>query len=346
MKIYVGLDLGVNKTALCCIDENGESLLRAVVPSEPGRIIAKLRTLPNPVTMIGLEACPLSEWIYGALVDEEYETYCLETRHTQRFLSSRPNKTDRTDARGIAEMMRIGHFKSVHVKSEESQILRAILMGRRQFMASMLQIENTMRGLLRIRGLKLGKVHRLKFSEKVMEMCEDAPELLPAIEPLLVARNSMRDELRKLNNLLGRKSRNDEVCKRFLQIPGVGPLTSLAFKATIDDPARFSSSKIVPAHLGLTPRIYQSGETDRSGRISKSGDKLLRYLLVEAATSMLLISKKWCALKLWGIQLAKRVGKPKAIVAVARKLAMVMHRMWVTGDDFKLGDVPVGLRTA
>lgn len=199
MKIYVGLDLGVNKTALCCIDENGDRLLRAIVPSEPGRIIAKLRTLPNPVTMIGLEACPLSEWIYGALVDEEYETYCLETRHTQRFLSSRPNMTDRTDARGIAEMMRIGHFKSVHVKSEESQIMRAILMGRKQFMTSMLQIENTLRGLLRIRGLKLGKVHRLKFSAKVMELCEDAPELLPTIEPLLEHRTILMTLDRRAN---------------------------------------------------------------------------------------------------------------------------------------------------
>ena len=137
---------------------------------------------------------------------------------------------------------------------------------------------------------------------------------------------------------LGRAARNDSVCKKFLAIPGVGPLTSLAFKATIDDPRRFASSRTVPSHLGLTPRVYQSGEIDRSGHISKSGDKLLRYLLVEAATAMLLRSKKWCSIKSWGVRLAKRVGMSKAIVAVARKIAIVMHKIWLTGDDFRFGE--------
>ncbi len=175
----------------------------------------------------------------------------------------------------------------------------------------------------------------LAFAERVIDLCRDTPDLWAAVEPLLRVRDEMRDQLRVLNNALERKSRADPVCKLFRTVPGVGPQTALAFKATIDDPARFKRSKLVAAHLGLTPRLYQSGEIDRSGHISKSGDKLLRYLLCEAATSLLLISKKWCTLKAWGIRLAKKSGMGKAIVAVARRLAIVLHRMWVTGEAFQ-----------
>lgn len=132
--------------------------------------------------------------------------------------------------------------------------------------------------------------------------------------------------------------RADPVCKLFRTIPGVGPLTALAFKAaTIDNPERFKRSKLVPAHLGLTPRVYQSGEIDRSGHVSKSGDKLMRFLLVEAATSMLLVSKKWCSLKAWAVKIARRSGTGKAIVALARRIAIVMHQMWLTGEPFQYG---------
>lgn len=128
----------------------------------------------------------------GALRDAGYPVFCLETRHTQRFLSTRPNKTDRNDAHGIATMMRVGHFKPLHVKSRASQLVRSMLVGRSQFMSAMLQIENTIRSLLRTQGLKLGRFHRYKFSERVRELCEQEPMLMPAIDPLLAARDEMR----------------------------------------------------------------------------------------------------------------------------------------------------------
>lgn len=337
MKLFIGLDLGLSKTAICAIDEDGSNVLQVTARSEPAEIIVKLSKLKGEITLVGLEACPLSEWIYGALQDAGFPVFCLETRHTQRFLSTRPNKTDRNDAHGIATMMRVGHFKPVHVKSRPSQFVRSLLIGRRQFMTTMLQIENTIRALLRTQGLKLGKVHRCQFSERVKELCAEEPMLLPAIEPLLAARDEMRTQMRKLNNALERASRADPICKLFQTIPGVGPLTALAFKATIDDPGRFKRSKLVPAHLGLTPRVYQSGEIDRSGHVSKSGDKLMRYLLVEAATSMMLVSKKWCSLKAWAMKVAKRSGTAKAIIALARRIAIVMHQMWVTGECFRFG---------
>lgn len=345
MQFFVGLDISLKKTAICVVDDAGKTVFEGQVPSNPDDLIAKIDQWREHIALIGLEACPLSEWIYGALVEHGYDVRCLETRHTQRFLSTRPNKTDRTDAHGIATMMRLGHYKPVHVKSRPSQMTRALLIGRHQFMSATLQIENTIRGLMRIQGLKIGRVHRGAFSAHVHELCQTMPAMLPAIEPLRQARDEMRTQMNVLNLSLERQARNDPTCKLFMTIPGVGPLTSLAFKATIDDPTRFKSSKLVPAHLGLTPRVYQSGEIDRSGHISKSGDKLLRYLLVEAATSMLLISKKWCSIKAWGVRLAKKNGMSKAIVAVARKLAIVMHRMWLTGEPYRFEAAASGPET-
>ena len=223
-------------------------------------------------------------------------------------------------------MLRLGHFKPVHVKSREAQLLRALLTGRRQVMDAMLRIENTIRGLLRVQGMKIGAVHRNQYSERVMILREDDPAVLVAVAPLLAARDTMRDQLKKLDLSVARQARHDPICALFMGIPGVGPITALAYKATIDNPQRFTKSKAVPAHLGLTPKVYQSGEIDRSGRISKSGDQLLRHLLTEAAASMLMRTSKWCALKHWGVTLAGKIEMGKAVVAVARKMAIICMR--------------------
>jgi transposase len=249
------------------------------------------------------------------------------------------NKTDRNDARGIAEMMRVGHYKAVHVKSKASLLVRTTLIAHKKFVDHMLAIEQT-RGVLKVYGLKVGSIHRCSFAGRVNELLADNDELRMAVEPLLEARNMMRKQKVLLDRELAKMARRDPVCKRLMTIPGIGPMVSLAFKATIDDPARFAHSKTVPAHLGLTPRVYQSGEMDYSGRISKCGDRLLRHALYEAANSHLRINKKWSTLKVWGLKLAKRVGIKKALVAVARKLANIMHRMWIDGSEFKFGAAP------
>jgi transposase len=234
-------------------------------------------------------------------------------------------------------MMRLGHFRPVHVKSKASQLLRTVLSARQKFTDHMIAIELTIRGLLKVHGLKIGAVHRCAFAARIESLLADAPELRIAIDPLLEARNMMRKQKALLDRRLSQLAHQDGVCKRLMTVSGVGPIVSLAFKATIDDPSRFRSSKMVPAHLGLTPRIYQSGELDRSGNISKCGDKLMRHALYEAANSHLRISKKWSSIRAWGIKLAKRVGGKKACVAVARKLAIVMHRMWVDETEFRFG---------
>jgi transposase len=345
MALYVGLDVSLRTTSICVVEPNGSAVWEGKAESEPALLIKALIGWRSEIALIGIEACPLSEWLYGALVDSGFQTVCIETRHAQRFLSSRPNKTDRSDARGIAEMMRLGHFRPVHVKSRASQLLRTTLIARRKFADHMVAIEATIRGLLKVHGLKIGDVHRCTFAARVETLLADAPELRLAIEPLLEARNMMRKQKILLDRRLGQVARKDEVCKRLMTIPGVGPVVSLAFKATIDDPARFKDSKAVAAHLGLTPRIYQSGEIDRSGHISKCGDRMMRHALYEAANSHLRISKKWSVVRAQGVKLAKRIGAKKACVAIARKLAVIMHRMWVDGTEFRLGQ-PAAQETA
>jgi transposase len=237
--------------------------------------------------VVGLEACPLSEWLHRYFVAAGFKAICVETRHAQRFLSTRPVKTDKNDARGIAEMMRVGHHRPVHVKSAEAQLIRTTLQARRQIVATPLQIQGSIRGLLRMHGLKVGDTHRNRFEKRVRELLKEMPLLHVAIDPMLRVLEQLVSERKALEKRLGQAARKDAVCLRLMTIPGVGPITSLAFRVTVDDPARFGSSKTVGAHVGLTPRLYHSGETDRSGQISKAGDSMLRHLLYEAASALM-----------------------------------------------------------
>ena len=211
-------------------------------------------------------------------------------------------------------MMRLGHYRAVHVKSKASQLLRTTLIARKKFVDHMLAIEDTIRGLMKVHGLKLGVGSSQYVRGGESRPCSPMRQSLrTAIEPLLEARNMMRRQKVLLDRQLAQMARKDDVCKRLMTISGVGPLVSLSFKATIDDPKRFKDSKAVAAHLGLTPRVYQSGEIDRSGNISKCGDKLMRHALYEAANSHMRISKKWSALRAWGVKLAKRIGIQESV---------------------------------
>ena len=234
-------------------------------------------------------------------------------------------------------MMRIGHYRPVHVKSVEAQLIRTTLQARRQIVATLLQIQGSIRGLLRMHGLKVGDIHRNRFDQRVHELLKQMPHLNVAVNPLLRVLEQLVTERKAMDKLLGDAARRDKVCLRLMTIPGVGPITSLAFRVTVDDPARFDSSKAVGAHIGLTPRIYQSGETDRSGRISKAGDHMLRHLLYEAASALMTRCRQPSKLRAWGVAIARRSGAKRARVAVARKLAVIMHRMWVSGSQFETG---------
>src|SRR5436305_10353609 len=244
------------------------------------------------------------------------------------------NKTDRNDARGVAQMMRVGLYRPVHVKTLRSQKLRMLLTHRKLLQSKAIAIENDLRATLRNFGLKVGVVGTVKFETRIQELVGNVPDLAMLVEPLLIVRRALREQIGILHRRLLVIVRDDDVCRRLMTVPGVGPVVALTYRATVDVPARFRNSKAVGAVFGLTCAKYQSGEIDRSGRISRCGDEMMRVMLYEAAQSMLR-SKKWSWLKAWAMQVARRCGMKKAIVALARRLAVIMHRIWVDGTEFR-----------
>jgi transposase len=277
----------------------------------------------------------LSQWLFSGMAEAGLPVVCIETRHTKAFIKAQVNKSDRNDARGIAQMMRVNLFRPVHVKTLASQKHRALLTARKLLQEKALAIENDIRGLLRNFGLKVGAVSVVKFDERIRELVEGMPELADVMEPLLTSRRQLREAFTTLHRRLLSIVRDHAVCRRLMTIPGVGPVVSLAFSSTIDVPARFKHSKAVGPALGLTPVLKQSGESRRVGRISLCGDDMMRTLLYEAAQVMLTRVQKWSWLKAWAMAIAKRRGQQRAIVALARRLAVIMHRMWSDGTEFR-----------
>ena len=341
MQHFVGLDISVKETTICVLDAEGHTVHRAAVESHPQEIIDYLRGLGCGFGRIGLEAGPLSSWLYAGLVEAGMPVICVETRHLHAVLKARINKTDRNDAHGIAQMMRVGLFKPVHVKTPASQQRRLLLTSRKLLQRKIYDIENDLRGSLRNFGLKVGTVGAAGFEGRVRELVSDHAFVAGVVIPLLEARAALRTQQAKLHKMLLDLVRRDPVCRRLMTAPGVGPIVALTFRACVDNPSRFSRSKSVGAHYGLTPRLYQSGETARSGRISRCGDAMLRTALYEAALVLLTGRRdQWSTLKAWGVRVARRRGMQKAIVAVARKLAIVLHRMWRDETDFRWSSLP------
>lgn len=256
------------------------------------------------------------------------------------------NKSDRNDARGIAQMMRVGLFKPVHVKTLVAQEQRMLLTSRKLLQRKLLDVECDLRRTLRNFGLKVGTVSTRGYEARIRELVEGFPKLAAIVEPLLTVRRVMRQQFAVLHKMLLDTVRHDPICRRLMTAPGVGVVVALTYRATIDQPQRFVHSRAVGAHVGLTPKRYQSGETDYDGRVSKCGDTMLRTMLYEAAQSLLTHSRKWSWLKAWGMRVAQRRGMRRAIVAVARRLAVILHRMWVDGTDFRWSNGPAVAKAA
>jgi transposase len=334
MEHFAGLDVSVNETSICIVDDAGRIVRETKVASEPDALLAVLKNTAYHFKRIGLEAGPLSQWLYSALGEANLPVICVETRHMRAVLQAQINKTDRNDARGIAQMMRAGLYRPVHVKTLRSQKLRMLLIHRKLLQSKAIAVENDLRGTLRNFGLKVGIVGKLKFETRIRELVENLPDLAILVEPLLVVRRVLREQIAVLHRRLLVIVRDDDVCRRLMTVPGVGPVVALTFRATLDVPARFRNSRAVGAALGLTPCKYQSGESDRTGGISRCGDEMMRVMLYEAAQVMLVRSTRWSWLKAWAMQIARRRGMKKAIVALARRLAVILHRIWVDGTEF------------
>jgi transposase len=335
MDYFAGLDVSVKETSVCIVDDAGKIVREAMVASEPEALLEVLTNTIYRFKRVGLEAGPLSQWLYSVLAEAGLPVICVETRHMRAVLKAQINKTDRNDARGIAQMMRVGLYRPVHVKTLRSQKLRVLLTHRKLLQSKAIAIENDLRATLRNFGLKVGMVGTVKFEARIRELVESLPDLAVLVEPLLIVRQVVREQLGILHRRLLAIVRDDDVCRRLMTIPGVGPVVALTYRATVDVPARFRNSKAVGAVFGLTPAKYQSGENDRTGAISRCGDEMMRMMLYEVAQSMLVRSAKWSWLKAWAIKIARHRGIKKAIVALARRLAVIMHRMWVDGTEFR-----------
>jgi len=292
MDHFAGLDVLVKDTSVCIVDGNGRIVREVKVASEPEALLVVLSNTSYRFRGIGLEAGPLSQWLFSALGEAGLPVICVETRHMRAALKAQINKTDRNDARGMAQMMRVGLYRPVHVKTLRSQKLRMLLTHRKLLQSKAIAIENDLRGTLRNFGLKVGVVGAVRFEARIKELVENLPDLTALIEPLLVVRRVLREQLGILHHRLLVIVRDDHVCRRLMTVPGVGPVVALTYRATVDVPARFRKSKSVGAVFGLTCAKYQSGEVDRSGKISRCGDEMMRVMLYEAAQSMLR-AKKW-----------------------------------------------------
>jgi len=334
MEYYVGLDVSLKQTSICVVDQSGSVVREGVVDSDPEAIAAFLRAKAPGAVRIGLETGPTATWLWTELKRLGLPVICIDARHAKAVLKMQINKCDRNDAVGIARIMQTGWFKEVRVKDLDSHAVRALLASRALLVKIKRDLENQVRGLLKNLGLVIGRAKFNVFAVRAEELIEGRPELVAAVRPLLDARQAIEQQVDDLDRKVQKLARHNAQVRRFMSVPGVGPVTALCFKATIDDPARFKRSRSVGAYVGLTTRRHASGELDWSGRISKCGDAMLRMYLFEAAGVLLTRVPKWSALKAWGTRLIKRIGLRKAKVAVARKLAVILHRMWIDGTEF------------
>jgi transposase len=334
MEHYVGLDVSLKLTAICIVDRTGRIVREGVVSSDPEAIVGFVASHAPHVARVGLETGATATWLWSELRKLGLPVICIDARHAKAALKMQINKSDRNDAAGIARIMQCGWYKEVHVKDLGSHAIKALLVSRALLVKLKRDLENQIRGLLKNLGLVIGRAKMNVFSVRAVELIEDRPELALAVVPLLRAREAVEQQIADLDRKVLRLARKSAQVRRLMTAPGVGAITALCFLATIDDPTRFKRSRSVGAYAGLTTRRYASGETDWTGRISKCGDKMLRSYLYEAANVLLTRVAKWSALKAWGIRLAKRSGLRKAKVAVARKLAVVLHRMWIDGTEF------------
>jgi transposase len=335
LKQYVGLDVSLKETSVAAIDENDRLVWRGRVASTPEAIADALKKHATRAERIGLEAGQLAAWLYHGLKALGWPVTCIDARHAKAALSLKVNKTDANDALGLAQIMRVGWFREVAVKGHDCQALRALLVARAQIVSQVTTLKNCVRGILKTFGHVLPKKLRASYIASVREIVEGNATLEPVVIPMLKALAATMEQLKVYDRSVQRVAREDETARRLMTAPGVGMIVALGYMTGVETPSRFARSSSVGAYFGMTPRRYQSGEVDQAGRVSKCGDGMVRGLLFEAAKVLLSRSAKPSDLKTWGRSLMRRIGKKKATMAVARKLALILHRMWSKGEPFR-----------
>jgi transposase len=284
---------------------------------------------------IGIKTRPMTPWLVHELRSRGLDLVCLDARHARAALRMQLNKTDHNDAEGLAQIMRTGWFRAVHVKSFDAHRARALLGARLQLVGMVTKLSNHIRGVLKTFGMLPGSVRGRSFAEPVELLVAERLDVAPIV--LLAAWSKLQEQIAAFDKAIRAEVKQSRECRLLTSVPGIGLVTVLVYVSAIEHPNRFRRSRLVGAHLGLTPRQYQSGDVDRSGHISKCGDTLARLCLYEAATNIMTRVKRPLGLKIWAMKIAKRSGTNKARVALARKLAVILHSIWRTGESFCWG---------
>lgn len=345
MKYYIGLDVSQRQTAICGVDEKGKRVFEGKALTNPADILGWIKKQGiafEDIDRAGLEAGAMSSWLTMELTKLGLPTVCLEAYQAHRFLKNNRNKTDKNDARGLAQLVRMGgdFLRIVSIRTRSSQEVRLLLTLRQNLIEQKIRLENVITGSLKPFGIVVsrGKLSASKFKERVVEALMKADalglSLREAVMPALCLHEDVCAQLIPLTKQVEALAKKDLICRRLMTAPGVGPLVALSFMTAVDTPERFSKSEDVGAYFGLTPKQYQSGEIDFRDGISRLGNSMTRSHLVQAATVLLLNGRKNSVLRAWGLKISKRKGFCKARIAVARKLAIILHKMWINGRDF------------
>jgi transposase len=335
MDYYAGLDVSEEATSVCVIGGRGQLISEAKVKTEPAALATHLAGFEG-LALVGLEAGALTPWLAREMEAVGLPVVVIETRRMKAYAKASAVKTDRRDAKMIAQALRAGLYQAVHVKDEEAHKQRLALSARAMLLSQARQLQVKIRGDLKPFGIRLGQVGSGGFAARVKERLGDRPDLMVLVAPMLAMRAALLQQVRGYDREIKRCAAADPVCRRLMTVPGVGSIIAFAYKATVDRPERFARSADVPALFGLVPRIDKSGQHEHIGSISRTGDVMMRSLLFEAANVLLTRTRKSFALKRWGLKVAQRRGMNRARVAVARRLAIILHRMWTDGTDFCL----------
>lgn len=333
MEHFIGLDVSLKETAIS-IRQNGARIWRGKCPSDPAAIAAILRERAPGAKRVVFETGPLSTWFFHALTAEGMPAICIDARHAKAALNMAPNKTDAKDADGLAHLAEVGFYREVRVKQYDSMLSRTLVGARSKLLKISTELSNQIRGIMKTFGLIVAKGAGRVFEANVYELLDRNDALRRIVLPLLEAWRSIRTQAAKIDRQLVAEARSNERCQLLMTIPGIGAVIASSFVAAIEEPENFTNSRSVGAWLGLTPRRYQSGEVDYEGHISRRGDRHLRALLYQAAVVIMTRGRVDSTLRSWGLRLKDKVGFKRSAVAVARKLAVVMHSMLKSGETF------------
>ena len=335
MEYFAGLDVSMSETHVCVVTQDGTVIHEVRVASTPADILAALKQVPACRRVL-FETGRMAPMLYHGLSQLGLPVVCVESRQAYQALKSfATHKTDRNDARGLAHLARTGFFKPVHVKSLSAHAVRSLIIARKKLVGQRVTLENQIRGLAVVFGARLPRALSAAFIRQALRASEGIPGLSSAMRGLVAARAAVLAAVVAIDADIRQMVKASEACRRLMSIPGIGQLTALAFTAAVDDPGRFRRSRDIGAYLGLVPRRYQSGDVDYTGSISKCGDQRVRTLLYEAANVMLTRYKGPLKLKNWAFAIAKRSTLRKARIALARRLAIIMHAMLRHGTEFK-----------